>query len=112
VLPFVFLISRWPKRWPVTLAAGCVWMLVFGFIDLYYLIMPHVPHDLGEFANYREFAEKHASDSPHLADPMLLCLAVGVLMLVISMTARALKGKSLLASRDPSLGESLAFQNM
>jgi hypothetical protein len=31
---------------------------------------------------------------------------------VISMTARALKGKSLLASRDPSLGESLAFQNM
>ena len=112
VLPFVFLISRWPKRWPATLAAGCVWMLVFGFIDLYYLIMPHVPHDLGEFANYREFAEKHASDSPHLGDPTLIFLAVGVLALVLAMTARSLKGKSLLASRDPSLGESLAFQNM
>jgi hypothetical protein len=31
---------------------------------------------------------------------------------VLSMTMRSLMGKSLLASRDPSLGESLAFQNM
>jgi hypothetical protein len=39
-------------------------------------------------------------------------MTAGVLLLVLSGTARALKGQSLLALRDPSLGESLAFQNM
>jgi hypothetical protein len=112
LIPFVLLISRWPKRWPTTLAIACVWMLVFAFIDLVYLIMPHVPHDVGDFSRYSEFAAAHASDSPHLLDPTLLGLALGMLCLVISMTMRSLMGKSLLASRDPSLGESLAFQNM
>lgn len=112
VFPFVFLISRWPKRFPSTLAFGCMWMLAFGFIDLYYLIMPEIPHDLGEFNNYREFAAKHATDSPHLFNPTLLGLSGGLLCLVIVFTMRSLRGKSLLASRDPSLGESLAFQNM
>lgn len=112
ILPFVFLISRWPKRWPSTLALGCAWMMAFGFLDLYYLVMPHVPHDLGEFAGYADFAARHADDSPHLLDPALLCLSGGLLCLVASMTARALKGRSLLAANDPSLGESLAFQNM
>jgi uncharacterized membrane protein YpjA len=112
VFPFVFLISRWPKRWPSTLAVGCAWMLLFGFLDVFYLVMPHIPHDLGEYATYGEFAAKHASDSTHLADPALLCMTAGVLLLVLSGTARALKGQSLLALRDPSLGESLAFQNM
>lgn len=112
LIPFVLLISRWPKRWPTTLAIGCVWMLVFGFVDLVYLIVPHVPHDVGDFARYSEFAAAHASDSPHLFDPTLLGLTLGMFCLVLSMTMRSLKGKSLLASRDPSLGESLAFQNM
>jgi hypothetical protein len=112
VFPFVFLISRWPKRWPSTLAVGCAWMLLLGFLDVFYLVMPHIPHDLGEYATYGEFAAKHASDSTHLADPALLCMTAGVLLLVLSGTARALKGQSLLALRDPSLGESLAFQNM
>jgi hypothetical protein len=87
-------------------------MLVFGFVDLVYLIVPHVPHDVGDFARYSEFAAAHASDSPHLFDPTLLGLTLGMFCLVLSMTMRSLMGKSLLASRDPSLGESLAFQNM
>jgi hypothetical protein len=112
ILPFLFLISRWPKRWTATLAFGCAWMLLFGLIDLYYLVMPEIPEDLGSFANFGEWVAKHGTDSPHLLDPTFLCLAAGMLCLVAAMTARALLGKSLLPARDPSLAESLAFQNM
>ena len=111
-IPFVFLISRWTKRIRATLTFGCAWMLLFGLIDLYYLVMPHIPHDLGEFTTYGEFAAKHAGDAPHLLDPSFLAMTLGVLMLVLGGALRALSGQSLLAVRDPSLRESLAFENM
>jgi hypothetical protein len=87
-------------------------MLLFGLIDIYYLVMPHIPHDLGEFATYGEFAAKHAGDSPHLLDPSFVAMTAGVLMLVVGGAMKALSGQSLLAARDPSLRESLAFENM
>ena len=110
ILPFVLLISRWPKRWPSSLAAGCAWMYLFGIVDICYLVLPHIPHDLGEFTDYRAFAEKHAADGPH--GPGLPFLVAGAVLLVFAGTARALRREQALASRDPSLAESLAFQNM
>ncbi|MBM3368972.1 MAG: hypothetical protein FJY43_11980, partial [Betaproteobacteria bacterium] len=95
-IPFVFLISRWTKRIRATLTFGCAWMLLFGLIDIYYLVMPHIPHDLGEFATYGEFAAKHAGDAPHLLDPSFLAMTLGVLMLVLGGALRALSGQSLL----------------
>jgi hypothetical protein len=112
IVPFVFLISRWTKRWNATLAFGCGWMLVFGIVDLYYLIVPHIPHDLGTFATYAEFAAKHSDSAPHLLDPSFLCMALGVLALVVGGALNALRSHALVPARDPSLAESLAFENM
>jgi hypothetical protein len=111
VVPFVFLISRWTKRWGVTLEFACVWMLAFGCLDVVYLVVPHIPHDLGEFATYAEFAEKHAGDGPH-GIASLGFLSLGALVLVQGGAILALAGKALVPVRDPSLGESIAFQNM
>ena len=71
-----------------------------------------IPEDLGEMSDFREWLAKHGSDAPHLADPAFLLTALGMLCLIACMSARSLKGRSLLALRDPSLAESLAFQNM
>ncbi len=112
ILPFLFLISRWPKRFPGSLAFACVWMLLFGFVDLFYLIMPTIPHDLASFNSQAEFAEKYAGDPTRFADPLVWSMALGMLFLLLAMTGRALKGHTLLAKGDPSLRESLSFQNM
>jgi hypothetical protein len=111
IVPFVFLVSRWTKRWGGTLAFACLWMLAFGCLDVVYLVVPHVPHDLGEFATYAEFAEKHAGDGPHGAGSLAL-FSVAALLLAQGGAMLALAGKSLVPVRDPSLAESLAFQNM
>ena len=112
VIPFLFLISRWTKRWPVTRTLGCAWMLGFGLLDIYYLVVPHIPHDLAEYSTYAAFAEAHGGDAPHLLDPAFLAMTVGVLLLVVGGALHALRSQSLLAARDPSLPESLAFENM
>ena len=96
----------------MTRTHGCAWMLGFGLLDIYYLVVPHVPHDLAEYSTYAAFAEAHAGDAPHLLDPAFLAMAVGVLLLVVGGALHALRGQSLLAARDPSLPESLAFENM
>jgi hypothetical protein len=112
IVPFVFLISRWTKRWNGTLAFGCGWMLVFGVVDLYYLVVPHIPHDLGTFDTYAEFAAKHSDSAPHLLDPSFLCMTLGVVALVVGGALNALRSHALVPARDPSLPESLAFENM
>ncbi len=112
VIPFLFLISRWTKRIRGSLAFGCAWMLFFGFVDLFYLIMPTVPHDAGEYRSWSEFADHYAGESTRFADPLVWTLALGMLCLVVGMSRRAISGTSVLPKGDPSLGESLAFQNM
>ena len=39
--PFLALLSRYPKRRPGLLVAGCVWLLMMHWLDLYYLVAPH-----------------------------------------------------------------------
>ena len=112
ILPFLFLISRWPKRYPASLAFACCWMLLFGLVDLFYLIMPRIPHDAGEMRSYAEFAEKYAGEPTRFADPLVWTMSLGMLCLLLAMTARAASRHLLLPKGDPSLRESLAFQNM
>lgn len=112
VVPFVFLVSRWTKRWSLTLAIACVWMLFFAWFDVYYLVIPTVPHDLGEFATYREFADKYVGESTNLANPVNWTMLVGMLALLGAGTLAAARRHPLLAKRDPRLADSLAFHNM
>ncbi|MBL9141200.1 MAG: hypothetical protein JNK53_04980, partial [Phycisphaerae bacterium] len=94
-IPFVFLISRWTKRWPATLAVACAWMLAFCWIDLYYLVMPTVPHDLGTFTTYTEFASKYAGESTNLGNPINWTMLVGMLALLAAGTAAAARRHAL-----------------
>lgn len=42
IVPFFLLISRWAKRNPVYLAFVAVWVLVFQYLDIYWLVFPRV----------------------------------------------------------------------
>ncbi|MHC4108963.1 MAG: quinol:cytochrome C oxidoreductase, partial [Planctomycetota bacterium] len=48
--PFLFLISRIPKRRHGVLLFAAGWMLLVHFIDVYWLVMPTIPAELGTAA--------------------------------------------------------------
>ena len=112
VVPFVGLISKWPKRFPVSLAAAAVWMLCFHFVDLYWLVMPEIPHDIGTFKTYAEISEKYADAPTHFANPVHFMLAIGAAALVASQTIATLSRVSLVPKRDPRRADSVRFENM
>lgn len=112
MLPFLFLISRWTKRWRGTLALGAAWMLAFAWVDVYYLVMPEIPHGLDQYATYNQLAEKFADTSTHLADPLNWTMLIGMFSLLMAGTAAAARRHPLVAKRDPRLADSLHFQNM
>ena len=92
-LPFLCLMGRTVKRIPWTLALGCCWVLLFHYLDLYYLVMP-VHHGAGIHAT--------------LVD---LLSVVGVLGLYLGTAAWFAGRASLIPKGDPRLPESLAFEN-
>ena len=129
--PFLILMSRWPKRWPRVLAVAAGWMLFMHYIDLYWLAMPSVPHELiASATTYEELAAAYhtvevpgSSPAPgkpgltyqevyglrwHFVD--IACL-LGLLGLFVGGTAWGLREKSLIPEKDPRLHESLAFEN-
>lgn len=112
VVPFVGLISRWPKRNPKILAAFAVWMLAFAWLDTYWLTMPHVPSDLASFSSYAEAAEKYSGEKTHLSNPLNYLVLVGMLGVFVGMTVKTLRGNPLLCERDPRLEQSLRFENI
>jgi hypothetical protein len=96
LLPFLALISRILKRNPAALVFASVWLLLAHWADIYYLAMPSI----GDAASGRV--------PLHLLD--LTCfLAVGGFS--VGAWAARMRGRSLLAQRDPRLNESLAFEN-
>jgi hypothetical protein len=114
-LPFLFLISRYPKRFPRALIAAAVWMLLAHFVDVYWLVVPRVPHELIQAAgSYAELVERFPAEGAeydfHWRLGDLLC-AAGMLGLAAAGWAAALRGASLVPARDPRLAESLAFEN-
>jgi hypothetical protein len=94
VVPFLALISRYPKRRPRMLVVAAVWVLLMHWIDIYWLVMPGL-------------TEGRAS--PHLQD--LLCL-VGLGGLCVAAVLYKMAAHSLVPERDPRLAESLAFENV
>ncbi|MSR17607.1 MAG: quinol:cytochrome C oxidoreductase [Phycisphaerales bacterium] len=112
IIPFVFLISRWIKRWTFTLAVGCVWMLAFHWIDMYWLIMPVIPADVGSYATYNEFASAYADTASRIGNPVNFLLLLGLMGLLASSTMRRLSTKSVVCVHDPRINESLSFQNI
>ncbi len=112
VIPFVFLISRWVKRWPVSLAVGALWMLAFHWIDLYWLIMPVIPPDVGSYSTYGALAEAYSATPTRLGDPLNYLMLVGMLGLFAAVSLRRLSKRPALAVHDPRLPESLRFQNI
>lgn len=111
IIPFVAFVSRWPKRWPMVIAAGAVWMLAFHYVDLYWLVMPHIPHDIGTFRTYAEASAKYGATETHFANPANFLLLAGMIGLVVAGTITALSRAALVPTRDPRLAESLRFEN-
>ena len=117
LLPFLFLLSRHPKRFKGALAAAAAWMVVIHFIDIYWLGMPSVPVELiqsvqGDYAALvTEFqtAEYAAYDlNWQLFD---VTLVLGLAAMMVAGTAFGLRERSLIPEQDPRLAESLAFEN-
>lgn len=94
LIPFAFLISRHIKRNRDLLLLAAVWMLVFCWLDLYWLIAP----ELNNGAFYFPWVE--------------LAAAVGVIGLFVGIFVSILGKAPLRSLKDPRLGEALAFQNI
>ncbi len=112
IIPFLLFISRWPKRWPLALAAGAAWMLCFHYVDLYWLVMPEIPHDIGTFKTYAEIATRYEGEPTHFSNPINFLLALGVLGAVGAGTLTTLSRVALVPKKDPRLADSLRFENM
>lgn len=96
VIPFLYLISRGIKRNKILLLIGALWMLVWHWLDLYYLIMPELTPG--------------GSNLPlHPLD--LLCF-IGLGGIFLAAMAKIAGRHSLIPVGDPRLGESLKFENV
>ncbi|MAJ46549.1 MAG: hypothetical protein CBC35_04495 [Planctomycetes bacterium TMED75] len=110
-IPFVFLISRHPKRDWKTLMIAAVWMLFFGWFDVYWLVMPMIPHDLASFATYDAAAEAYASERTGIFRPVNWLLLVGMLSIFAGVTIGRLRSHPLVCRKDPWLDKSVGFEN-
>ncbi|MEZ6189322.1 MAG: hypothetical protein R3F62_30510 [Planctomycetota bacterium] len=95
-VPFLLLMSRFPKRHPNLLVLGALWMLGVHYVDMFWLVKPTT-------------ADPGMQPMPIPVLDAAMFLAVGGVFLFA--TANFLKGKSLIPEGDPRLGESLAFEN-
>jgi hypothetical protein len=92
-VPFFGLLSRSAKRCKAILAFWAVWLLVFHWLDVYWLVMPSL-------------------ELPGLPlGPIDVCLAVSLTCLYWAGALRLAVDRSLVPLRDPRLAESLAFEN-
>ncbi len=94
VVPFLALVSRYPKRRPGLLAIAAVWLLLVHWVDLYWVAMPALGIAGGNWP-------------PNLVD---LTLLIGVGGIFAAGVAVGLGRYPLLARGDPRLPESLAFE--
>lgn len=94
VLPFFFLLSREVKRKRLTLGLAAAWVLVFHYVDLYWLVMPGL--------------QEHGF-SPHVLD---LTSLIGLGGLFLAGLGLLMRGASLVPLKDPRLEESLSFENI
>lgn len=95
LIPFFGLLPRAAKRQKWPLAFWCVWLMVFHWIDMYWLVMPSLA----------------PGEAPPLSliDPLLLA---GLGCLYLASAVRTTGDRALVPLSDPRLGESLAFENI
>jgi len=92
--PFLFLMARTVKKTPWALMLGCLWMIVFHYIDIYYNVMPNFHPDGVQFG----FVD--------------ILTVLGVFGLYLAAVIAAMRKASLVPLKDPRLAESLNFQNI
>ena len=93
VIPFLALLSRFPKRRKGLLVGIALWALIMHWVDLYWLVMPG--------------GGGHAV-LPGLAD---LACTVGIGGVLAAATVFRMRRRALIPVRDPRLEESLRFEN-
>lgn len=92
-VPFAGLMSRRAKRNPKVLAFWAAWILVFHWVDLYWMVMP-------EYSPSFVFG------------PIEVLTLAGIGGIVIAAYVRLLSQHALRPLKDPRLDESLAFENI
>ena len=103
-IPFLALMSRHVKRRRVTLAIGAVWLLVFHYLDMYFLVQPALDFTVLAHGDPKYIHGLHFS----LLD---LTTFIGIGGLVMAVFFWRLGAKPLIPIKDPRLKESLAFEN-
>jgi len=93
VVPFCVLLFRATKRNPYWLGFIAVWLLVFHYIDLYWLIMP---------------AFRPEGLQPHWLDSSLVLMLTFICAAIV---AHACQRRPLVPVGDPRLAESIAFRS-
>jgi hypothetical protein len=91
VVPFFLLLSRDLKRNPRALAWASVWVLVVHWLDIYWLVMPHLDRE-----------------GPHLS-LWDLSAFVGVGGLAVAFTVLRMRGSLPVPARDPYIDDSLRY---
>lgn len=94
VIQFIFLLPRTSKRTPWMLLLASIWVIVFHWIDIYWLIMPN-------------FTERHGFTTISDLGPTFLMGGFVVLFGIF-----LIRRKSIFAIKDPRLAESLKFENI
>jgi hypothetical protein len=108
--PFVFLMSRWTKRIVPSLVLFALWQLGFHWLDLYWNVMPSYDWRIEDGVQTGPLtgnvALHHVGVSP--IDFTVWFALIGVLLFAIG---RNLRG-NLIPVKDPTLGLSLAHENL
>lgn len=108
-LPYVLLLTRWTKRILPVFMGLCAYMLVMHYLDLYWNIMPNVTWGVveGRVTGPLTGPLSQHDFSFEITDVLTW---LGMVALFIGMIGRQMKG-NLLPVKDPTLGQSLAFEN-
>jgi hypothetical protein len=98
LIPFFGLMPRRVKRTPWILACWAVWLLIFHWIDLYYIVMPTLGSETSAFGIVSGIVD--------------FGILLGVLCLYLAGIAHVAGDRALVPQKDPRLSESLAFENV
>jgi len=113
-LPFLLLLSRWPKRFSGSLVTIALWMLCMFIVDVYWLVMPMVPEAaLATATSWDQLQSGVAAGTVDIGwNPTILNLTalIGSLGLVVCGTFWTLGRASLAPTNDPRLSEAAAFE--
>jgi len=101
ILPFLFLVSRHPKRRTGVLAGAAVWLLLMHWLDLYWIVMPQISP--GKLAFFEP-------DIRGLLLDITCFLGIGGVFLATALFRLA--RHRLIPVGDPRLDESLMFENV